>query len=509
MLCFHLAGAGLLLVIRVGQQFVAGDRPIGDLGQFQHKVDHLVLEQGRAQLLAGGGILLVKFDHFTFLAREAPRLKGDGTIEFLIGNDDVVGAAGFREQQPQPHPAVGDDPIFILDLILGLVRLLEELFETCLRLGIGAGLFVVIVVPVVMTARAMVVLMVIERHAGQFLPDLGKLVFHHALGDIKGRQQGELVQEAALEAHPRDRCIFGGEPLLDRGFHDIKRFEPRRLGEIVVDLHRLGHLQLLHHDLELGFLAGQFLGRIIVGEGHLYGPRLARLGADHLLHESGNEALGVQCENEILGGAAGKFIAVDGAGEIHQQGIVDRGGPVLVGGLKGALLFRHARDRLVHHRIVHIDHQTFQLDGAEVRRCDIGHDFHRHGEFQVLAFVEFGDLNLRLHGRTQVLLAQGFLRGVGNGALQDLADDRRAILLAQQRYGHLAGTEPGHLDGGGDLREAGRNPSLDIVSRDGDGELAAQAFVLGLFDLHGILSQFSMFWSHCSCIYHRETRRGP
>jgi hypothetical protein len=86
---------------------------------------------------------------------------------------------------------------------------------------------------------------------------------------------------------------------------------------------------------------------------------------------------------------------------------------------------------------------------------------------------------IRLHGGTQAVLAQGFRRGIGNGPFQHLTDDRRAILLAQQWHRHLAGAEPGHLDGSGDLREARQNPPFDVISGDGDGELAAQAFTLG------------------------------
>ena len=62
-------------------------------------------------------ILLIILDDFAFLAGEATRFIDYGTIDFFIRDLDVVAITDLGQQQAEPHPALGNDLVFCLQVI--------------------------------------------------------------------------------------------------------------------------------------------------------------------------------------------------------------------------------------------------------------------------------------------------------------------------------------------------------------------------------------------------------
>lgn len=76
------------------------------------------------------------------------------------------------------------------------------------------------------------------------------------------------------------------------------------LDKFVVHLRQLGALDLVQHNLEHRFLAGQLLGAVILGEGDGYVERLAGLVPDELLLKARDEAARAELERELFALAA-------------------------------------------------------------------------------------------------------------------------------------------------------------------------------------------------------------
>ena len=90
------------------------------------------------------------------------------------------------------------------------------------------------------------------------------------------------------------------------------------LGQLVVQLRKLGLLDALNGDFEGGLFAGQRLD-IVLGERDHDVALVAGLHADDLLLKAGHERVGAKLEVIVLGRAAVKLLAVDEAGEVDRD----------------------------------------------------------------------------------------------------------------------------------------------------------------------------------------------
>ena len=102
-----------------------------------------------------------------------------------------------------------------------------------------------------------------------------------------------------------------GEPLADVLAQLVERVEAGLGGEVVVELGKLLGLDLLDRDRELGLLAGQLVGRVVLGEGDRDGALVARGGALELLLEAGHEPARAELDHLVAALAAGERLAVD------------------------------------------------------------------------------------------------------------------------------------------------------------------------------------------------------
>ena len=72
-------------------------RSLVDLGQLDDEVDHLVLEDRRAQIVDRVGVLAVVVDDLALVARVAARLARQRLVQLLLGDRDIVIAADLRK----------------------------------------------------------------------------------------------------------------------------------------------------------------------------------------------------------------------------------------------------------------------------------------------------------------------------------------------------------------------------------------------------------------------------
>ena len=179
----------------------------------------------------------------------------------LLGSDgDAVGAADFRQQQAEAHPAVGDGAV------LGAQR-------------------VVVLAGVVGVQRARLALLF------QPFPDLVELGLRHALGDGEIDLSSASASSSSRFSRRRgiwsySRCICSRDRLTQR----IQVGEAQFLGQRIVRRRHAATLQRLGDDLELRRLAGQGGGAVVLRESDVDGAGLAGLHAFELFREARDEA---------------------------------------------------------------------------------------------------------------------------------------------------------------------------------------------------------------------------
>src|SRR3546814_522275 len=81
---FGLFRGGRLLLLRA--QRVGGDLPLAHLGEVDDEVDHLVLEERRAELGLGLRVGAVEFHHLVFLAGMALVLHEQSLVNLVLGD---------------------------------------------------------------------------------------------------------------------------------------------------------------------------------------------------------------------------------------------------------------------------------------------------------------------------------------------------------------------------------------------------------------------------------------
>ena len=140
--------------------------------------------------------------------------------------------------------------------------------------------------------------------------------------------------------------------------------------------------------------------------------------------------------------------------------------------------------RLGHRLVVDRRDRPGQLDRLQIDLGDLGQDLERHGELEIGALVERGDLDLGPQRRPQLVIADRLLRALVDRLLDHLAHHRAAVLLAQQGDRHLARPEAGHPDGPAELAQAAADPVLDLVGVDDDLVFALQSVRRQFGNLH-------------------------
>ncbi len=108
------------------QEIVARHVLVGDLGEPEDQVDHLLLIDRRAQARLGVRALAQLVEHLLLAAAIAHGLGPHRLGELVVRDRDVVLAADLGQHQAQPHPPLGDLAIFALQLVLALALVLRR-----------------------------------------------------------------------------------------------------------------------------------------------------------------------------------------------------------------------------------------------------------------------------------------------------------------------------------------------------------------------------------------------
>ena len=324
------------------------------------------------------------------------------------------------------------------------------------------------------------------------LPDRVELAVDHRLGHVEAVAVGQLVEQLAFGALPGQALVVLADLVAHPLLQAVQVLFAELLGELVVDLDRLGLPQFLHLDVELRGLTRQLAVHVAVREGDLDGLFLARLDADQLVLEALDEAVGTEFQVMVLGLHARVLLAVDLAREVDHQDVALLGRTRRLDRLALLLLGSQPLQRLVDLVVGDLDLVGGHRDLAEVHRLDVRQQLQLHPVDQILPLVEGLHRDVRLAGGAQAALLDHLLRGVADGALQHLAHHGLAEALLEDAHRRLARPEARDLLVLADLAQPALNLLVDLVGFQGDHELALEAFVLFLGDLHGPLGPFLM-----------------
>ena len=398
-------------------------------------------------------------EHLALAARIALHLFDQRLVQLFLADVDLLVAADLGEQQAQAHAPLSDLLVLLLQLLLGLLRVL----------GVELSLLAVLL---------------------DLLPDRVELAVDHRRRHVEAVPVGQLVEQLALGALAGQALVVLADlvahPLLQR----VQVFLAELLRQLVVDLDRFGLAQLLHLNVELRGLTRQLAVHVFVREGDLDGLLLARLDADQLVFEALDETVGAEFQVVVLGLHARVLLAVDLAGEVDHQDVALLGRARLLDRLALLLLGGQPLQRLVDLVVRDLDLVRGHLDLAEVHRFDVRQQLHLHPVDQILALLEGLQLDVRLAGRLQAALLHHLLRGVADRALQHLTHHGLAEALPEDTHRRLARPEARDLLVLADLAQPALNLFIDLVGFQGDHELALEAFVLFFGDLHGPLGPF-------------------
>ena len=117
-----------------------------------------------------------------------------------------------------------------------------------------------------------------------------------------------------------------GEALADVVAQLVERVEARLGGELVVEAGQLLGLDLLDRDRELGLLAREVLGAVVLGELDLDRALVAGGRALELLLEAGDEPARAELDHLVAALAAAERLAAERAEEVHDHEVAGGGG---------------------------------------------------------------------------------------------------------------------------------------------------------------------------------------
>ena len=228
----------------------------------------------------------------------------------------------------------------------------------------------------------------------------------------------------------------------------------QRGGEGRVDLGELRFVHRLHGRFEGRGLAGQFLGEIVGGEGHVEGPGLVRLHAGKAALEIRQGAALAEDHRKVPGLAAGKGLVVDPA-LVIQMHTVTGARLALDGQVVDTLFFQHLQGP-VDIAVTDFDDRAGHLDLRQVADLDVGEDLEGGDEGALFVRAE-----LRIAGDRQLVFLHRTAKRLLQGLAQHLAANLATVAGRHQLDRRLADTETVDAHGPGDLLQALAHLGLD------------------------------------------------
>ena len=176
---------------------------------------------------------------------------------------------------------------------------------------------------------------------GEVVDVLGHLVVVHDLGNVRLDKVDKLVDELVVGFVLRlvlrllEKLLAEILLVFVKGikFADV-------LGKLVVQLGKLGHLDLVDLDLEHGGLTCQLFRVVLLREGDVHIEFLADLMTDHALLEAGDELVGTELQGVFLRLAALEGNAVAEAFIVKYNAVAHLSGSVVDVDASGVALLK-------------------------------------------------------------------------------------------------------------------------------------------------------------------------
>ena len=147
----------------------------------------------------------------------------------------------------------------------------------------------------------------------EFLYHVFGFVVDHAFGDIYLRVFSDFLDDSLIESIARFLFLLGNESVLDALLVVVYGVELRDiLYGLVVESGNVLYGRAVQNDFEFSVLTCEVFSMVIFRELDFYDFGLARLHADHLIFETGNERAAAENNRIILSGTAFELYAVKG-----------------------------------------------------------------------------------------------------------------------------------------------------------------------------------------------------
>ena len=147
-------------------------------------------------------------------------------------------------------------------------------------------------------------------------------------------------------------------------------------------------MNLLNRAVEDSILARKVVNAIILRKGHLHIERLADLGADQLVLETGNELVGAKLQPDACARTTLKGDIVNLALEIDDNNIALCSRTGCFNGFGLTVLLNDTRDRVINLGIRRHDLDPLKFNAGQIEITNLGQDFDRKFELQILARIE-------------------------------------------------------------------------------------------------------------------------
>ena len=161
-----------------------------------------------------------------------------------------------------------------------------------------------------------------------------------------------------------------------------QRFQPERLGKIVVDSDRAWRFDLLHRDGENRLFARECGHTIILGKFDIHGAALAGFNSEQLLLKARNELTRADLQRHVIARTAVKRRALDRALKGKRDAVALPRRRIAAVVERTALLGDRLQG-LTDLGILDWSREPLELDGLEIGKRDRRHDLHFDGVSEI------------------------------------------------------------------------------------------------------------------------------
>ena len=356
--------------------------------------------------------------------------------------------------------------------LVGIDQLGQHQAQTYAALGIGAEkVFRQINLVGILDATGFQVGAGVFAHAGHF-------GLHAGLGHVKFGFGRDRIQRGLLVAGGHAEFDFAlqvlahiGAQALNGGVGHAQRFD-----EGFIQLGQMGGFNVLERDKKVSRFARHFLAVIVFGERERESLAFSRFHAAHGIFKLFEHLAFAKDEDEVIGLAAFKRLAVELAGKVDSDAVAFFSRAAFGALRECAALLAKNVDGAVNGVFADLGRQFLDLNGRQIAQVDFGKNL-EHGIENQLAFRRvafFSDGGLARHAQLGI---SGFLeKSLANLVIDHFVLHGIAIALGNDVQRDFARAEAIHAHRAGEFAQAGFDFAADGVRRQGERHFALQLF---------------------------------